>query len=114
MNEKRHYIRYAAKGIVTLPGEGGSDYTLKDISICGCCIRYSIDRAAAFEIMREYQITVIPEPEALIESFDLRVEPCWIREIDGFCEVGCFITGYPGGKLYQRFADYLARQASLA
>ncbi|MDR3144769.1 MAG: PilZ domain-containing protein [Treponema sp.] len=114
MNEKRQYIRYAARGTIELTGTGELDYTLKDISIGGCCIRCPVERGVFFETMREYQITVVPEPEARIEPFVLRVEPCWIGEADGFREAGCFITGYPEGKLYQRFADYLARLASLA
>jgi hypothetical protein len=113
MNEKRRHVRYPTKATARLSGRDEPDYRLKDISIGGCCIRYPGDPDMVFEITRECQITIIPEPEAQIEPFDLRVEPCWFKDTDGFHEVGCFIISYPEGSLYQRFANYLARLASL-
>ena len=112
MNEKRKHVRYTTTANIRLAGDDYPAYFLKDISIAGCCIKYPADQAVVFRLNEEYTVTLLPEPEAMVKSFDLKLEPCWIDDKDGFHEAGCFITGFPKGKLYQRFADYLAWRAS--
>jgi hypothetical protein len=110
MGEKRKHIRYASSAAVQA---GDRVYSLKDISLSGCCLRCP-DNAGALGLDREYKVTVMPEPEAQVIPFDLLIELCWSRDTEGVHELGCFITGFPKGKQYQRFADYMAWRISRA
>jgi hypothetical protein len=98
---------------------------LRDISITGCSITNAepgseakAENAGAdpggLEANREYKIEIHPETEAKVEPFELAIELSWIRSENGVYEAGGFISGYPKGKRYQLFANYLAwRAASL-
>ncbi|MDR1373617.1 MAG: PilZ domain-containing protein [Treponema sp.] len=110
MNEKRKHIRYAAPASVH--AEDGQIYLLKDISIGGCCLRCPPDCSVNLNLAQDCRITLMPEPEAQAEPFDMTVDPCWIQNDDGFREIGCFIAGFPEGKQYQSFANYLAWRTS--
>jgi hypothetical protein len=107
-SEKRKHARYASSAVIQI---GGQRYSLKDISVSGCCLRLPAG-ADSLELSREYTATIIAEPDAQAASFDLTVEPCWAQDKEDAHEVGCFITGFPEGKQYQLFADYLAWRIS--
>jgi hypothetical protein len=106
MGEKRKHIRYAASAVIRIGDE--QVYSLKDISTGGCCIKCPLEHPVNLALAQDYRITVTPEPAAQVESFDITIEPCWFQDH----EIGCFITGFPEGKRYQSFANYLAWRAS--
>jgi hypothetical protein len=112
MSEKRRHVRYPANGLVHSEGNDFYEYFLKDISASGCCVKAPLDEYFVFKNVTEYKITIIPEPEARVAPFNIVIEPCWVRDSEESHEAGCFITGFPEGKLYKRFADYLAWRAS--
>jgi hypothetical protein len=127
MKEKRNSARYPASARIQIGDNQNSALFLKDISITGCSITNSIDGrnpvmpdgfeadtlepaadGAYPEADREYKILVFPETESGIASFELVVELCWSRIQGNLYESGGLISGYPEGKQYQLFADYLA------
>ncbi|MDR2185892.1 MAG: PilZ domain-containing protein [Treponema sp.] len=110
MGEKRKHVRYTASALVRT--EDGQLYTLKDISTGGCCLRCPLDRSVNLKLAQDYRVTLKPEPAARADSFDMTIEPCWIQSGSGFYEIGCFISGFPEGKRYQSFANYLAWRAA--
>jgi hypothetical protein len=110
MGEKRKHIRYETPALVRT--EDGQIYSLKDISTGGCCLKCPQDQPFNLTLVREYRITLTPEPEAQVEPFDITIEPCWFQESGGSREAGCFIVGFPEGKRYQSFANYLAWRSS--
>ena len=110
MGEKRKHVRYATPALVRT--EDGQSYTLKDISVGGCCLRCIFDHPVTLRLAREYRVTLTPESEAQAEPFVMTIEPCWIHDGGGCHEIGCFIAGFPEGKQYQSFADYLAWRIS--
>jgi len=74
----------------------------------------SQNKAADLAVNQEYKIEIYPETDAGVEPFELAVELSWIHSEHGVYEAGGFISGYPKGKRYQQFANYLAwRAASL-
>ncbi|MDR2020072.1 MAG: PilZ domain-containing protein [Treponema sp.] len=111
MGEKRKHIRYAALALIRM--ENGQVYSLKDISVGGCCLKCPLDFPVNVKLAQDYRVTLTPEPEAQADPFDMTIEPCWIQDGNGFHEIGCFISGFPEGKRYQSFANYLAWRASL-
>jgi hypothetical protein len=127
MKEKRNNIRYPASAQIQISENKNIMLFLKDISITGCSITNSFDglepvimdglEADALdsaadggfpEADREYKILIFPETESGIVSFELVVELCWSRIQDKFYDAGGLISGYPEGKQYQLFANYLA------
>jgi hypothetical protein len=110
MGEQRKHIRYAAPAAVRM--EDGQMYSLKDISAGGCCLKCPLDYPLTVRVAQDCRIVLTPEPEAQVEPFSMILEPCWIQDNGGFREIGCFITGFPEGKRYQCFANYLAWRAS--
>jgi hypothetical protein len=110
MGEKRKHIRYTALAHVRI--EDGQIYSLKDISTGGCCLKCLLDHPVTLNLAQDYRITLMPEPEARVEPFAMTIEPCWIQDGGDFYEIGCFITGFPEGKQYQFFANYLAWRVS--
>jgi hypothetical protein len=110
MNEKRKHIRYTGRAHVRI--EDGQIYSLKDISVGGCCLRCLLDHPVNLKLAQAYRVTLTPELESQVNPFDMTIEPCWIQDGGDFYEIGCFIAGFPEGKQYQSFADYLAWRVS--
>jgi hypothetical protein len=108
MNEKRKQIRYQSSAKVWMEDREGD---LKDFSLNGCCIRIAF--SADMENGREYRIEIVPEAEAQVAAFTIGAEICWIRREGDFCEAGFFITRFPEGELFRRYADYLAWRVTL-
>jgi hypothetical protein len=118
MQEKRNTIRYPASAQVQIGEKRKIALLLKDISITGCSLISSSGELEADaggpvaadaypEINREYTILISPEAESGVASFELTVEFCWSHIQDGAYEAGGLISGYPKGKQYQFFANYL-------
>jgi len=139
MNEKRKNIRYLSSAQIRVAGNEDFVLFLKDISITGCSITNVLTdthaetgaesgfnnagtgpdgsengKAADLAVNQEYKIKIYPETDADVEPFELAIELSWIHSENGVYEAGGFISGYPKGKRYQQFANYLAwRAASL-
>jgi hypothetical protein len=139
MKEKRKNVRYLSSAQIRVVGKQDLVLFLRDISTTGCSITNvpgdtqnkveDLDSQAALaassiftlqnkvedlDVNREYKIEIYPETDAGVEPFELVIELSWIRSENGVYEAGGFISGYPKGKRYQQFANYLAwRAASL-
>ena len=106
MLENRKSKRYHSIARVGIPGVLEEDIMLRNISITGCCVQcLSVVDITANS---EYEIKIEPESEAKIGNFTLPVECKWVRHSDDSSEIGFSIAGFPQGKTFQRYADYLA------
>jgi hypothetical protein len=110
MKEKRKDTRYSASALVHFTDNSTDRFFLKDISLGGFSVT-NIDASINFEMNRDYRVTIAPEAEAGVEPFELDIAFCWTRALDEAYEAGGLISGYPGGKRYQQFANYLAWRA---
>jgi hypothetical protein len=64
------------------------------------------------EIQKLYAITVMPESDSAVESFEIRAEARWTRANNGVHETGFMIVESPKGKPFHRYVDYLAWRAN--
>ena len=105
MNEKRADIRYETLAKAKIEGISEGDILLKDISITGCHVECTTYLEIKPNI--QYNLEVMPESAANIDTFTLLVEIKWIRSESYCCEIGFLITEFPKRKLFQRYVDYL-------
>ncbi|QQO09895.1 PilZ domain-containing protein [Breznakiella homolactica] len=110
MFNKRKNIRYQTLARVHLPGLFEGEAMLKDLSVTGCGIEST--EFVDIKMDKKYKIQIIPEAAAKIDSFELIVEPRWIRTGEYSCEIGFYVVKSPKGKLFQRYVDYLDWRAS--
>jgi hypothetical protein len=106
MFENRKSARYPtlARAIVSEIGDG--EALLKDLSITGCRIEYTVFVDVKPNV--HYKAQILPDSAAKIEPFELSVESRWVHA-DGYsCEIGFAITASPRGRDFQRYVDYLA------
>jgi hypothetical protein len=119
MKEKRNNARYPASAQIWVSENRNITLFLKNISITGCSITNSLgglepDTADPVadgtypEANGGYKISIFPETESGVPSFEMIVELCWSRIQDTVYEAGGLISGYPEKRQYQAFADYLA------
>jgi hypothetical protein len=119
MTEKRNNVRYPASAQVWVSENRNITLFLKDISITGCCITNSfggfepdashpVADGTYPEANEEYKISISPETESGVVSFEMIVELCWSRIQGTVYEAGGLISGYPERGQYQAFANYLA------
>jgi hypothetical protein len=104
--EGRKSIRYRTLAKVRIHGILGEESLLKDLSVTGCCVECT--SLADIQPNTQYKLEVIPEKDAKIDKFELVVESKWVRSGAYSGEVGFVITGFPKGKLFQRYVDYLS------
>jgi hypothetical protein len=106
MPDSRNNPRYRALAIARITGLPEYEGLLKNISITGCCVEYTVK--ADILPNTQYKLEVIPEKELRIDRFELLVERKWIRS-DGYStDVGFVIDASPKGKHFQDYVDYLA------
>ena len=79
---------------------------LKDISITGCRVECSMH--VDIHENSEFSITIHPEDNADINSFDLLVECKWIHSGSYSCDIGFDIKKSPGKRDFERYVDYLS------
>ena len=106
MWENRINKRYHSVARVGIDGILNGDIMLKNISITGCCVQClsSVD----ISVNSQYSIKIKPESDSKIGNFNLPVECKWVRNSDNSTEIGFSIAGFPKGKIFQRYVDYLA------
>ena len=106
MLDDRKSPRYRSMAHAQIPGISGDEGLLKNISITGCCI----ECAGMTEIQpdTQYRLTIKPEREAHIGSFELQVECKWVRNDGSTVELGFSVIASPKGKKLFRYVDYLA------
>ena len=103
---KRENTRYPSLAHARIPEIFPEEALLKDLSVTGCCIEYTVYVDAKFNT--PYTIEIIPEATAKIGKFELTVECRWVRTGGYSFDLGFIITASPKGKLFQRYVDYLA------
>ena len=110
MPEKRENQRYKTLAHARIPHILEGNNPLKDLSVTGCCI----ESTAYAKIKPEttYQLEIMPEQIARIDSFVLEVESRWVRPEGNSGEVGFSVIASPKGKEFQRYVDYLAYRSS--
>ena len=104
--ESRKNPRYPSIAHVRIPKMFTGDALLKDISITGCRIECTMH--IEVEENSRHTITVLPEENAGIGSFDLLAECMWFHPGGDSCDIGFNITKSPGKKDFQRYVDYLS------
>jgi hypothetical protein len=110
MFEHRKTIRYPSFAHARIPGLSGTDALLKDLSVTGCCVEYTM--FVDVKSGDAYNIEIIPEKASNIEQFVLPVEVRWVRP-DGYsCDIGFTVLASPKGKSFQRYVDYLTWRSS--
>jgi hypothetical protein len=106
MPEKRKDTRYQTLASARIPGVLEDEGLVKDISVTGCRVEYTV--AVDIQPHSQFELHIIPEKSSKIAKFELEVESKWIRK-DGYStDVGFLIVASPKGKHFQRYVDYLA------
>jgi hypothetical protein len=106
MFNNRKSIRYPTLARALVPELFDGEALLKDLSITGCCVEYTMFVDVKLNV--EYKLQVIPDSAAKIPPFELQVESRWVRSGGYSCEIGFAITVSPKGRDFQRYVDYLA------
>ncbi|MDR3123137.1 MAG: PilZ domain-containing protein [Treponema sp.] len=106
MFENRKSIRYPTLARAIIPEIVDGEGLLKDLSITGCCVEYTM--FVDVKLNTQYKAQILPDSTAKIEPFDLCVESRWVRADSYSCEIGFAITMSPKGRDFQRYVDYLA------
>ena len=103
--ENRKNRRFPSIAKVRLPVEYTGETLLKDISVTGCRVECTMH--IDIHENSEYAITVCPEDNAGIGSFDLVVDCKWIHSGSYTCDIGFDIKKSPGKRDFERYVDYL-------
>jgi hypothetical protein len=106
MFENRKHIRYPTLARAIIPEIFDGEALLKDISITGCCVEYTMFVDVQPNV--QYKVRILPDSAARVDPFDLFVESRWVRAGGYSCEIGFAITTSPKGRDFQRYVDYLA------
>jgi hypothetical protein len=106
MFENRKHTRYPTLARAVIPEIFDGEALLKDLSITGCCVEYTMFVDVQPNI--HYKVRILPDSTAKIDPFDLLVESRWVRSGAYSCEIGFAITTSPKGRDFQRYVDYLA------
>jgi hypothetical protein len=106
MFEKRKHTRYPTLAKVSIPGVSESEAVLKDLSITGCCVEYTV--FMDFKKGSQYKALILPDGASRIEKFELELECRWIHSAGYSYEIGFSVIAFPKGKEFQRYVDYLA------
>ncbi|MDR0587261.1 MAG: PilZ domain-containing protein [Treponema sp.] len=104
--DKRKNRRYPSVAKAQSSGVFSGDALLKDLSITGCCIECTM--CPEISAGEKYKMSIFPEENSGIGSFELVVECKWIHTADYSCEIGFDIVQSPRGKTFQRYVDYLS------
>jgi hypothetical protein len=106
MAESRNNPRYQTLAIARISGHPEYEGLLKNISVTGCCVEYTVK--ADILPHTQYKLEIVPEKGLKIDNFELLVEQKWIRS-DGYStDVGFIIDASPKGKHFQDYVDYLS------
>jgi hypothetical protein len=106
MPDSRNNPRYRTLAIARIEGLPEYEGLLKNISVTGCCVEYTVN----VDILpnTKYKLEIIPEKTLKIDHFELLVERKWTHS-DGYStDVGFMIAASPKGKHFQDYVDYLA------
>jgi hypothetical protein len=106
MFENRKSVRYPTLARAFISEIVDGEALLKDLSITGCRVEYTMFVDVKPNI--HYKAQILPESAARIDPFDLLLESRWIRADSYSCEIGFVITASPKGRDFQRYVDYLA------
>jgi hypothetical protein len=106
MFENRKSVRYPtlARAIISEIVDG--EALLKDLSITGCCVEYTM--FVDVKPNARYKVQILPDSAARIDPFDLFVESRWVHANSYSCEIGFAIITSPKGRDIPRYDDYLA------
>jgi hypothetical protein len=104
--DKRKNRRYPSIAKAQSPEAFSGDALLKDLSITGCCIECTM--RPEINTGKNYKMSIFPEENSGIGSFELVVKCKWIRTVDYSCNMGFDIVQSPRGKTFQRYVDYLS------
>lgn len=102
----RQNRRYPSIATARIPAVSGSEAFLKDISITGCCIEYTM--LVDLPEHSEQTITIYPEKESMIDKFHLLVESKWHHFDNSSNRFGLEIKKSPQKKEFISYVDYLA------
>ena len=106
MFENRKNTRYPTLARALIHEVFDGEALLKDLSITGCCVEYTM--LVDIKENTRYRVQIIPDSAAKIDPFDLQVESRWLRVGGYSCEIGFSIIVSPKGKDFQHYVDYLA------
>jgi hypothetical protein len=106
MFENRKNIRYPTPARAIISEVSDSHALLKDLSVTGCCVEYTM--FVDIKPETHYKVRILPDSISRIDPFDLQAESRWVHVNDYSCEVGFAITVSPKGREFQRYVDYLA------
>jgi hypothetical protein len=106
MFENRKSVRYPTLARAVIPEIVDGEALLKDLSITGCCVEYTM--FVDVKLNAHYKVQILPDSAAKIDPFDLFVESRWAHASGYSCEIGFAITMSPKGRDFQRYVDYLA------
>ncbi|MDR1390545.1 MAG: PilZ domain-containing protein [Treponema sp.] len=104
-SDKRKNRRYSSIARAKLAGVSFGEALLKDISVTGACIEYTMH--LDIEAKSRYTLEIIPEEVSSIRPFLLTVECKWIRQAGYSCDAGFDIIKSPKGKAFENYVDYL-------
>jgi hypothetical protein len=110
MFDKRRSTRYPSLARALINEIFDGEALLKNLSITGCCVEYTMFVDVKPEI--PYTLKIIPDTAAKIAPFELQVKSLWVRSGGYACEIGFTITVSPKGRDFQRYVDYLAWRAT--
>ncbi|WP_100217116.1 PilZ domain-containing protein [Treponema primitia] len=106
MFDNRRSARYPTLARALVPEIFEGEALLKDLSITGCCVEYTM--FVDIKPNTQCKLQILPDSAAKIAPFELQVESRWVRSGGYSCEIGFTITVSPKGRDFQRYVDYLA------
>ena len=109
--ENRKTPRYPSIAHVRIPELFTGNALLKDISVAGCRIECTMH--VEVQENSQYTITVLPEANTGVDSFDLLAECKWFQSGGDSCNIGFNIIKSPGKKDFERYVDYLSRRHTI-
>jgi hypothetical protein len=104
--KERKSVRFLTTAKAVINDLGTKELQLKDISITGCRLEYSIETEITLD--KRFSLKIIPEKESKIKPFLITAESRWIRVSSNSYEAGFMITESPKGKQFQNYVDYLS------
>ena len=104
--ENRKSRRFPSIAKVKIPKVSSGEALLKDISVTGCRIEYTMQ--VDIKENSNYTLTIYPEDSIEIGCFDLLVECKWIHSDNYVCDIGLDIKKSPGKRDFDRYVDYLS------
>lgn len=106
-SDKRIATRFKEMGKVSAPEICALPGILDDISATGCKVHYTFP--VVVDLENEYELQLLTTSNFGTLSLNLRVQPQWVKEIDGTTTIGFEILYSPDASRLSQFISHLEK-----